>query len=199
MVFVRFFAGTRMAGLVHGRGYAQAHPQRRYDDTSIMLFEMIKHGYDSAQGRACIERMNYIHGHFPISNEDFAYITASLILEPIYWNKRFGWRLMSDNENKAWLYFWLEISKRMNIQNLPKSLEEMETFKLEYETKLARNSQATKDIGRLFVDLVSSWFPLVPTPIVDILLRCLLDDSSLKAFEMKAPPVALKNLVEFCL
>lgn len=38
IVFVRFFAGTRMAGLVHGRGYAQAHSQRRYDDTSIMLF-----------------------------------------------------------------------------------------------------------------------------------------------------------------
>lgn len=48
-----------------------------------MLFEMIKHGYDSAQGRACIERINYIHGHFPICDED-AYITASLILEPIY-------------------------------------------------------------------------------------------------------------------
>ncbi len=87
----------------------------------------------------------------------------------------------------------------MNIQNLPQVLEEMETFKLEYETKLVRNSQATKDLGRLFVDLVSSWFPLVPTPIVDILLRCLLDDSSMKAFEMKAPPVSLKNLVEFCL
>lgn len=28
MVFVRFFAVTRMAGLVHGRGYAQTHPQR---------------------------------------------------------------------------------------------------------------------------------------------------------------------------
>lgn len=199
MVFVRFFAGTRMAGLVHGRGYAQAHPQRRYDDTSIMLFEMIKHGYDSVQGRACIERMNYIHGHFPICNEDFAYITASLILEPIYWNKRFGWRLMSENEKKAWLCFWLEIGKRMHIQNLPKSLEEMETFKLEYETQLVRKSQATKQLGSLFVELVSSWFPLVPTPIVGILLRCLLDDSSLKAFEMKAPPVVLKNLVGFCL
>lgn len=106
---------------------------------------------------------------------------------------------MSENENKAMLYFWLEIGKRMNIQNLPKSLKEVETFKLEYETKLVRNSQATKELGRLFVDLVSSWFPLVPILIVDILLRCLLDDSSLKAFEIKGPPVALKNLVEFWL
>ncbi|OWY64187.1 hypothetical protein B7486_48650 [cyanobacterium TDX16] len=199
MVFVRFFAGTRMVGLVHGRGYAQAHPQRRYDDTSIMLFEMIKYGYDSVQRRVCIERMNYIHGHFLICHEDFAYITASLILEPIYWNKRFGWRLMSEKEKQAWLYFWLEIGKRMQIQNLPKSLEEMETFKLEYETQLVRKSQATQELGKTFVDLVSGWFPLVPTPIVGLFLRCLLDDPSLKAFEIKAPPVVLKNLVEFCL
>lgn len=195
MVFIRFFAGPRMAGLVQKRGYAQNHPQKRYDDTSIMLFEMIKHGYDSEQGRACIERMNYIHGHFPINNEDFAYITASLILEPIYWNQRFGWRLMSETEKQAWLNFWLEIGSRMNISNLPQSLEEMERFKVNYENKLVSSSQATRELGRLFIDLISSWFPLVPLPIVDLVFRCILDDKSLQAFDMQPPPKIIKNLV----
>lgn len=199
LVFVRFFAGPRMAGLVAKRGYAQAHPQHRYDDTSIMLFETIKYGYDSEQGRACIERMNYIHGHFPINNEDFVYITICLILEPIHWNQRFGWRLMSENERLAWLYFWLEIGQRMNIKNLPDSLEGMECFKNEYENKLVNESPATKELGRLFIQLVSSWFPLIPTPIIDVILRCLLDDKSLQAFDMQPPPIVLKNLVEFSL
>ncbi|HEY9295208.1 MAG TPA: hypothetical protein VIQ31_02325, partial [Phormidium sp.] len=82
LAFVKAFASPRMAGLVAKRGYAQAHTQRRYDDTSILLFEMIKYGYDSEQGRASIERMNHIHGHFRINNQDFIYITAALILEP---------------------------------------------------------------------------------------------------------------------
>ncbi len=197
LVFVRSFAGPRMAGLVAKRGYALAHPQNRYDDTSIMLFETIKYGYDSEQGRACIERMNYIHGHFPINNEDFVYITICLILEPIHWNQRFGWRLMSEKERLAWLYFWLEIGKRMNIQNLPDSLESMEHFKREYEDKLVRESPATKELARLFIRLVSSWFPLVPTAIIDVVLRCLLDNNSLQAFDMQPPPPALKNFVEF--
>lgn len=195
MVFIRFFAGPRMAGLVQKRGYAQTHPQKRYDDTSILLFEMIKNGYDSEKGRACIERMNYIHGHFPINNEDFAYITTSLILEPIYWNKRFGWRLMSDIEKQAWLNFWLEIGSRMNISELPQSLEEMERFKLNYENKLVRSSEATKELGRLFIDLIWSWFPLIPKPIIDLIFRCILDEQSLQAFDMQPPPKILKSLV----
>ncbi|MBW4492938.1 MAG: hypothetical protein KME26_07595 [Oscillatoria princeps RMCB-10] len=197
MAFVRFFAGPRMAGLVAKRGYAQAHPQKRYDDTSILLYEMIKHGYDSEQGRVCIERMNYIHGHFPINNDDFVYITSVLILEPVEWNARFGWRPMCENELQAWGQFWVEISKRMNMKNLPETLEGMKRFKTEYEDKYVYNSTSTKELGQVFVDLISSWFPLVPKPVVDVAFRCLLDDKSLKAFEMQAPPLALKKLVEF--
>ncbi|MFB2934795.1 oxygenase MpaB family protein [Aerosakkonemataceae cyanobacterium BLCC-F154] len=199
LAFVRAFASPRMAGLVASRGYAQAHTQRRYDDTAILLFEMIKHGYDSEEGRACIERMNYIHGHFRINNQDFIYITAALILEPIYWIDRFGWRRMSEKERCAWLNFWLEIAKRMKIKDLPDSLEEMERFKQEYEDKFVYNSPATKELYHLFVGLISSWFPLVPRGLVELVFRCILDERSLKAFELKAPPVAIKKLVEICL
>lgn len=199
LAFVRAFASPRMAGLVAKRGYAQAHTQRRYDDTAILLFEMIKHGYDSEQGRACIERMNYIHCHFRINNQDFIYITAALILEPIYWNDRFGWRRMSEKERFAWLNFWLEIAKRMKIKDVPDSLAEMERFKQEYEDKFVYNSPATKELYQLFVGLISSWFPLIPRGLVELVFRCILDERSLKAFELEAPPIAVKKLVEFCL
>lgn len=193
------FASPRIAGLVAKRGYTQAHTQKRYDDSSIMMFEMIKHGYDSEQGRACIERMNYIHGHFKINNQDFIYSTAALIVEPIHWNDRFGWRRMSENEKLAWLTFCLEIGKRMKIKDLPESLAEMEHFKQEYEDKFVYNSPAAKELYQIFVGLISSWFPLVPRGLVELVFRSILDDRSLKAFELEAPPVAVKKFVEFCL
>ncbi|MCT7982716.1 hypothetical protein NG796_05350 [Laspinema sp. A4] len=199
MAFARFFAGPRIAGLVAKRGYAKTHPQKRYDDTSILLYEMIKHGYDSEQGRACIERMNYIHSHFPIHNDDFLYVTTVLIVEPVEWNARFGWRLMCGNEIQAWVQFWWEISQRMHMKNLPNTLEGIKAFKTDYENKYVYNSPWTKDLVQVFVDLISSWFPLVPKSLINVAFRCLLDDKSLQAFEMQAPPIPVKKLVEFSL
>ncbi|MFB2917749.1 hypothetical protein [Aerosakkonema funiforme] len=199
LAFVRAFASPRIAGLVAKRGYTKAHTQKRYDDNSILMFEIIKHGYDSEQGRACIERMNYIHSHFPINNQDFIYGIATFILEPIYWNDRFGWRRMSENERIAWLNFCLEIGKRMKIENLPDSLEGMDRFKQEYEDKYIYKSPATKELYELFVNLISSWFPLVPKKLVELVFRCIIDERSRKAFEIAAPPPAVKSFVECCL
>jgi hypothetical protein len=40
---------------------------------------------------------------------------------------------------------------------------------------------------------------LVPRGLVELVFRCILDERSLKAYELEAPPVAVKKFVEFCL
>src|ERR1700742_1145882 len=66
--------------------------QRRYDDTDIIVSEIMEHGYESERGLAAIRRMNQIHGRFEISNEDFLYVLSTFVFVPIRWIERFGWR-----------------------------------------------------------------------------------------------------------
>src|SRR5690242_12912710 len=48
--FAKGLIAPRVAGLIAAQGYFQAHLQKRYDDTSIILIEIIKHGYSSERG-----------------------------------------------------------------------------------------------------------------------------------------------------
>ncbi|HEV3410035.1 MAG TPA: oxygenase MpaB family protein, partial [Chthoniobacterales bacterium] len=97
--------------------------QKRYDDTDIIVSEIMEHGYDSERGRAAIARMNAIHGRFNIRSEDFVYVLSTFVFEPIRWNERFGWRRMIEKERRALFYFWREVGRRMNIRDLPDSYE----------------------------------------------------------------------------
>jgi hypothetical protein len=50
---------------------ASSKKARRYDDTDLIVSEIIENGYDSERGTRAIARMNAIHGLFRIANEDF--------------------------------------------------------------------------------------------------------------------------------
>src|SRR3990170_3791644 len=64
--------------------------QKRYDDTDIIVSELMEWGYDSERGKRALRRLNQLHGRFAIANEDFLYVLSTFIYEPIRWNERFG-------------------------------------------------------------------------------------------------------------
>ncbi len=97
----RTFAVPAIGGLLHKTGEFECRGQKRYDDTDIIVSEIMEHGYDSDRGRAAIARMNALHGRFNIRNEDFLYVLSTFVFEPIRWNQRFGWRRMIEKERLA--------------------------------------------------------------------------------------------------
>ena len=50
----RTFAAPRVSTLLDQTGEFGQRPQKRYDDTDLILSELIEHGYDSERGRAAI-------------------------------------------------------------------------------------------------------------------------------------------------
>ena len=66
----RTFAVPSIGGLLDRTGEFAQRPQKRYDDTDLILSEILEHGYDSERGRAALRRMNRLHGRFDISNQD---------------------------------------------------------------------------------------------------------------------------------
>jgi hypothetical protein len=171
------------------------HTQKRYDDTGLLVAEILKWGYDSDRGAESIRRMNVIHGHYNISNQDFLYVLSTFIDEPIHWNERFGWRLFTDTEKLAIFYFWQAIARKMSIQDLPSTYAEFEQFNRDYEQQYFVYSDSNRRVGESTINLFLGWFPAVSRPLLKPLVYGMFDDRAIAAFGFNSPSKAVRNFV----
>ncbi len=195
IALMKTYCVPSISKLLDKTGEFRDHPQKRYDDTSIIVVEMSKWGYDSELGRLAIERMNAIHRRFKIANEDFLYVLSTFIYDPIRWNAQFGWRLMCEQEKLASFYFWREVGKRMHIQNIPATYEELERYNLDYEREHFRYSDTNRRVGEATRGLFLSWFPWWMRSPLKPVVHALLDDTMLDAFGFEHPPQLLRTAV----
>ena len=195
----RTFAVPSIGALLHRTGEFEKRAQKRYDDTDIIMSEIMEHGYDSERGRAAIKRMNGMHGRFPISNDDFLYVLSTFVFVPIRWNERFGWRRMIEAERIAWFQFWCEVGRRMNIQDIPAEYAAFEKFSDDYEAAHYRFTEASQRVGTATRELFKSWFPRVFSPLVERGIHAFLDDGLVTAFGFPKPSPWLKSAAELSL
>jgi len=173
--------------------------QRRYDDTSILVAEMCEWGYEQGRGSEALERMNWAHGHYQISNDDFLYVLSTFIYEPIRWIDRFGWRATCRNERLGYYWFWREIGTRMGIRDIPPSYEAFESWSRAYEREQFQFAETNHRVGASTRDLFTTWFPRVFTPAVRYSIYAMLDDSMIAAFGFPRPLPMTRTVLRFCL
>jgi hypothetical protein len=183
----RTFGVPSISELLDRTGEFFRRAQRRYDDTDIIVSELMEWGYDSDRGKRALRRMNQLHGRFAIANEDFLYVLSTFVFEPIRWNARYGWRPMCAQERLAQFYFWREVGRRMNIKDLPAGYEDFERYNIEYEKRHYRYTDANRRVGTATVDMFSSWFPRVLAPLVRSSMYALMDDPVREAFGFPRP------------
>lgn len=169
--------------------------QRRYDDTDIIISEIMEHGYESERGLAAIRRMNQIHERFDISNEDFLYVLSTFVFVPIRWIDRFGWRGLLPAEKTALFHFWREVGRRMNIKDLPENSGDFEAFSTAYEQKHYRFTDTNQRVGTATRELFASWFPWPLKPLVRRGIHALLDDPLREAFGFPKPGPVMRTLL----
>jgi len=191
----RTFCVPGIAALLDRTGEFQKRPQKRYDDTDLIISELMEWGYDSDRGRRALRRMNQQHGRFAIANEDFLYVLSTFIYEPIRWNERFGWRPMGDTERLAYFYFWREVGRRMHIKNIPEDYTTLERFNRDYEKQHYRFTEANQRVGGATRELFVSWFPRMLSPLVRSAIYSLLDDSLIDGFGFPRPSRFMRSLV----
>lgn len=192
----RTFCVPSVATLLDRTAEFHRHPQKRYDDTGLMVSMILKWGYDSPKGQAVIQRMNQIHGHFPIQNADFLYVLSTFIYEPVRWIERFGWRPLSPLEKQALFYFWLSIGQLMHIQDIPSSYEAFEAYNLDYERQHFHYSAANQRVGESTLNLFLSWFPQPLRPLVRPFVYAIMDDRMIHAFGFPTPQPWQRRVVE---
>jgi hypothetical protein len=182
LALFRTFGVPSISALLHRTGEFERRAQKRYDDTDIIVSELMEHGYDSARGRAALARMNAIHGRFRIANEDFLYVLSTFVFEPIRFNARFGWRPMTDKEKVALFHFWRAVGDRMGIRDIPPRYEDFERYSLDYEARCYRFTEANRAVGSATVELFAGWFPHPLRFVVRQAIYALLDPPTRRAF-----------------
>jgi hypothetical protein len=195
----RTYGVPSISALLDRTGEFRHRTQQRYDDTAILVAEMCEWGYESGRGREALERMNFIHGHFKIPNEDYLYVLSTFIYEPIRWIDNFGWRKLCAQEKLAAYYFWREVGKRMGIKDIPPSYEAFAQYNQNYERDKFRYADSNQNVGSATRDLFASWFPRLFTPMVRQGIYAMLDERMLEAFGFPRPLPFLPPLARFAL
>jgi hypothetical protein len=191
----RTYCVPSISALLDKTGEFRNRAQKRYDDTDIIVSELMEHGYDSERGRRALRRMNQMHGRFSIANDDFLYVLSTFIFEPIRWNARYGWRKMGEKEELAYFYFWREVGRRMGIRELPDDYATFEKFNRDYERDNYRFSEANQRVGSATRELFVSWLPRPFAPVVRLSIYALLDEPLRIAFGFPRAPRLFEALV----
>lgn len=136
---------------------------KRYADTQILVstwFGCPISGFHSPSSKdqpprsmtdpramVALSRVNWLHSRYKISNDDYLYTLSIFVLEPANWAKLYGWRPFSPLECYASYVFWAEIGRRMGMQDVPESLEEMKAWSIAYEESHMLPAESNKNMA----------------------------------------------------
>jgi mpaB/rubber oxygenase-like protein len=192
----RTYCVPRMTEILVSTGEFAQRAQKRYDDTVLILAQLLEWGYDSERGRVAQRIMNRLHDLYPIRNEDFLYVLSTFVYEPIRWNARFGWRPLVEREKLASFHYWRIVGGRMNIRAIPDTYEAFERYNVEYERAEFCYALSNRIIADATMGVFVSWFPAPLRPLVEPCIHAMLDEPVLDAFGYPHPSPALRRSVE---
>ncbi len=158
LAFLKTFAIPSIGNLLEGTGEFEKRPQKRYDDTDLILSEILEYGYDSERGKRAIKTLNHIHSRFNITNDDYLYVLTTFVMEPYRWIQQFGFRKLTEHEKIAAHQFWVQVGHRMGIQNIPNSFSELEQLNSEIERTRFGFSEGGRQVTNHTVNLLLGWY-----------------------------------------
>ncbi|MDV6234795.1 oxygenase MpaB family protein [Leptospira ellisii] len=162
LAFFKTFAVPSIAKILDHTKQFENFGQKRYDDTAILLAEILENGFDSPNGTTAIRRLNQIHENYPISNQGFLYTLSTFVFEPVRWNLRFGWRRGTEKEKLANFHLWRNIGKCMGIRNIPEDYDSFEIWNRSFEAEHFRRTPESERLGLATLRILSEKIPKFP-------------------------------------
>jgi hypothetical protein len=181
LAYYRNFAIPSGSATLVRNGEIPARPMKRSMDTGVVIYELIAAGLDSARGRHMTSLLNRVHQHVPGSRVDFLYVLMTLLVVPIRWTDRYGWRKPTQTERDAAVRFFRELGARMHITDIPVTFEAAEIFFDDYERRRMAPSTAGKTLMDATVQVFQSMQPRLLHPVTRRMIATMLDDGQLAA------------------
>ncbi|KAA5825235.1 DUF2236 domain-containing protein [Saccharopolyspora hirsuta] len=178
----RTYAVPSIGRLLDRTGEFTRCPQKRYDDTLMILYEIFHWGTESDRGREALEQLNAIHGRYRISNDDYLYTLSTFVVTPVRWIEQFGWRRLHPHEITALTNTMRRMGEGMKITGIPETYDEFARFFDDYERERFGFDAGGRRVADATLELFGSWYPSMLSPAVVRAARFLMDPHLLTAF-----------------
>ena len=199
LALLKTFCLPSISGLLSRTGEFEQRPRKRYDDTGLMVAELLRLGPDSPGGRAVIQRMNRIHAHYAISEADNLYVLSGFVVEPIRWLERYGWRPLRAEEQQALFRFWMHVGGLMGITARPQRLEELLALNSQVEQELFRSAASNRRVADATLAMLLADWPAPLRPPLATVLRGVLEPRVLESLGWEPAPAWLGRVLRAAL
>lgn len=190
----RTYAVPSIGRLLDQTGEFTAHTQKRYDDTSLLLEAPLVSGFDSADGKMALRRINAMHRGHDIANDDMRYVLATLVVVPQRWLDDYGWRRLTDAERLAAVRYYQALGRRMGIRDVPDTYDGFARLMDDYEAAHFAYDDAGRRVADATLDLLAGFYPRPLRPAVRVFSRALMDPPLLRAFGYRDPGPLARRL-----
>lgn len=195
IAFMRDYGVPSISRLLHRTGEFERHGPKRYDDTILIGEESTIDGIDSERGHAAVRRLNQIHGHYDIPNDEFAYVLATTIVGPVRWISTYGWRPLDPHELVAMTRLTTRFGELMGIPGLPSTYDGYLQLLLDFERAHFSPDPANTALAEASIDIARAIAPLPVRPLVRRVTIALMDEPLREALGLPAQPAWFVSLV----
>ncbi|MFH9863289.1 oxygenase MpaB family protein [Streptomyces sp. NPDC017202] len=195
IAFLRDYGVPRISRLLDRTQEFERAGQKRYDDTVLLTYEMVRAGTDSEHGRAAARHLNRIHGRYRIPDEDFLYVLATTVVGPKRWIDRFGWRRLSEQETESLALVGRRMGEMMGISGAPDTYAAFERLHDAYEREMFAYDPANRRVAAATLRILASWYPAPVRRTASRVVLAVLDEPLLEALGFRPEPHWLRAAV----
>ncbi|WP_181807305.1 oxygenase MpaB family protein [Streptomyces shenzhenensis] len=195
IAFLRDYGVPRISQLLDRTQEFERAGQKRYDDTVLLAYEMVREGMDSEHGRAAARHLNRIHGRYRIPDEDFRYVLATTVVGPKRWIDRYGWRRLSEQETESLALVGRRTGEMMGISGVPDTYAAFEQLHDDYERDMFAYDPANRRVAAATLRIMASWYPAPLRRAATRAALAVLDEPLLKALGFPPQPLWLRTFV----
>lgn len=188
LALLKTFAVPTSSRLLAATGEFTERTAKRHDDTVAIVAALGLHGLDSPEGRQALRIMNKAHTAYAIDAAEYRYTLARFVLEPIAWNRRFGWRPLTDDEQQAGFHFWMEVGRRMAVPGLPETLPALERESQAFERAHVHYDPANRRLLDAVLASQTRGWGTAGQKTARTIVAALLNDQYREAFALTRPP-----------
>ena len=97
----RTYAVPGIGRLLDETGEFTERPQKRYDDTALLLEPPTRLGFEDPEAKAAIRRINAMHRAYDIPNHEFRYVLSTFVVVPKRWLDDYGKRPLTAERGRG--------------------------------------------------------------------------------------------------
>lgn len=190
----RTYAVPGIGRLLDETGEFTKRPQKRYDDTALLLEPPNRLGFEDPEARAAIRRINQMHRAYDIPNHEFRYVLSTFVVVPKRWLDEYGKRPLTPNELEASVQYYRTLGRHMGITDVPETYEGFAELMDSYEAEHFGYDEGGRRVADSTLALMVGFQPRIARPLMNVFSRSLMDPPLRRAFRYDDPPALVEKV-----